>query len=99
MDSARVINILGPCAGIDDSVGVCIFRWVNVAIPDTSQNGVVLLVGPVEVRHGLVTLVEEHECPTQSFVWQTTDVLVHASLCSRQEPQYSLDDKVGDEPA
>lgn len=58
-----------------------------------------LLVGSVEVGHSFAALVEEDECATEAVVGKGTDVLVHASLCSGQEPEDTLDDKVGYEPA
>lgn len=99
MDSARVINILGPCTSIDDSVGIGIFWRINGSNPKTSQKRIVLLIGPVEVWHRLATLVDEHECSTQSLLRKTTDVLVHTSFRSCKKPIYLPDGEIGDEPA
>lgn len=99
MNLAGFVNVLWPGTSVHDAVRVGVLWWINVAISNASEEWVVCLVWPVEVRHCLVALVEKDVCSTQPLFRETTNMLVHPSLSSSQEPEDALDDKVRDEPA
>lgn len=97
-DSSCGIDARRECTSVDMASGIRVFGWVDVAVAQKGE-WMFLLVGSIEVRHCSCALVEEHVGASQAVVREGTDVLIHAGLGARQEPEDALDDEVGDEPA